>query len=44
MKEQVQVDKNDKHKQGEIFGELKEDVKQKISNKNILTGGGRGYK
>jgi len=44
LKEQVQVDRNDKQKQGDIIGELKEDVEQKISNKDILTGGGRGYK
>jgi len=44
MKEQVQVDNNDEQKQGEIIGELMEDVKQKISNTDILTGGDRGYK
>ena len=37
------MDNNDKQKQGEIIGELKEDVEQNISNKDTLTGGGRGY-
>ena len=44
IKEQVQVYHNDEQKQGEIIGELKEDVKQNISNKDTLTRGGRGYK
>ena len=44
MKEQVQVDENDEEQQGEIIGELKEDVKQKMSNTDKLTGGDRGYK
>jgi hypothetical protein len=42
IKEQVQVDHNDEQKQGEIIGELQEDVN--ISNKDTLTRGGRGYK
>jgi hypothetical protein len=44
MKEQVQVETNDEQKTGWNYWVLKEDVKQKISNKDILTGGGRGYK
>ena len=44
MKEQVQVDNNDEQKQGEIIGELMEDVKQKISNTDKLTGGDWSYK
>jgi len=44
IKQQVQADNNDEQKQGEIIGELKEDVEQKTSNKDILTGGGRDYK
>ena len=45
MKEHVQAENNNEQKQGEIIGELKEDVEQKISNNDTLTGGGgRGYK
>jgi hypothetical protein len=45
INEQVQVDNNDEQQQGEIIGELKEDVEQKISNNDKLTSGGnRGYK
>jgi hypothetical protein len=44
MKEQVRVLNNDEQKQCEITGELKEDVKQKISNKDALTCDSRGYK
>ncbi len=43
MKEQVQTDKNDEQQQGEIIGELNQDVEQNISNQDTLTGGGRGY-
>jgi len=42
--ESAPQDNNGEQKQGEIIGQLKEDVKQKISNKDTLTGGDRGYK